>query len=327
MTLARSLARPPARSLSSYSSSHTTTTPLFLPSTRRRQDYAASKFKEVAEAYEVLIDKEKRAIYDMYGEEGLKAGVPDGKGGMKGGFSSATEPDEIFRRFFGTDNPFADFGFEGDLFFSGGGAAGAGLDKPFGEPGPQKQAAIERPLACSLEELASGCTKRLRITRKKLHPDGRSLQTEEKLLSVKVEPGWRAGTKVTFPSEGDVLPDTIPADVVFVVAEKPHAAFSRDGDNLVHVAEITLAEALADCTVRVPTLDGKTLSIPCPEVITPSSVKSVAGAGMPRTPGPGEPMGPLADRQRGDLLIKFQIAFPGHLSQDKQLELKRLLAK
>ena len=43
--------------------------------------YAEQKFKEVAEAYEVLTDSEKRAIYDQYGEEGLKAGVPDGKGG------------------------------------------------------------------------------------------------------------------------------------------------------------------------------------------------------------------------------------------------------
>ena len=120
----------------------------------------------------------------------------------------------------GTDNPFADFGFEGDLFFSDGQAAATGLDSAFGEPGPQKQSSVEKPLACTLEELYSGCTKRLRVTRKKLHPDGVSLQTEEKLLSVKVGAGWRAGTKVTFPSEGDVLPDSIPADIVLVLEER-----------------------------------------------------------------------------------------------------------
>jgi len=216
--------------------------------------YAEQKFKEVAEAYEVLTDSEKRAIYDQYGEEGLKAGVPDGKGGMKGGFTAPSDPEEIFRSFFGTDNPFADFGFAGDLFFSGGNAAAEGMDKNFGDPGPKKQAAIEQALPCSLEDLAGGCVKRLRVTRKKMHPDGHSIVAEEKMLSVNVQPGWRKGTRVTFPSEGDVMPDTIPADLVFSITEKPHAHFAREGDNLVFVAQISLSEALADCTVSVPTL-------------------------------------------------------------------------
>ena len=58
-----------------------------------------------------MSDREKRAIYDQYGEEGLRNGVPDGEGGVRGGFDASCDAGQIFESFFGTANPFADFGF------------------------------------------------------------------------------------------------------------------------------------------------------------------------------------------------------------------------
>jgi DnaJ-class molecular chaperone len=81
------------------------------------QEEAAEQFQLIAEAYDVLSDREKRAIYDQYGEDGLKNGIPDGNGGMKGGYSFNNNAKEIFERFFGTDNPFSEFGFGDSMPF------------------------------------------------------------------------------------------------------------------------------------------------------------------------------------------------------------------
>ena len=70
---------------------------------------ANNKFQEVSRAYEVLIDREKRAIYDQYGEDGLVNGIPGEDD--SGGFPATVNAHETFERFFGTANPFADFGF------------------------------------------------------------------------------------------------------------------------------------------------------------------------------------------------------------------------
>lgn len=63
-------------------------------------------FCKVSEAYEVLSDPVKRAFYDKYGEEKLKEGFFS-QGNLKGGYRFSGNPDEIFEKFFGTNNPFA----------------------------------------------------------------------------------------------------------------------------------------------------------------------------------------------------------------------------
>merc|ERR1711998_105775 len=68
-----------------------------------------AKFDGIAEAYEVLSNPARRAIFDQYGESGLKDGIPDGHGGIKGGkYRFNSNAIEIFTSFFGTSSPFAD---------------------------------------------------------------------------------------------------------------------------------------------------------------------------------------------------------------------------
>jgi len=88
----------------------------------------------------------------------------------------------------------------------------------------------------------------MKITRQVLNPDGRTTRSEEKLLTVDVKPGWKAGTKVTFTREGDQAPDTIPADVVFIIRDKPHPVFTRDGADIRYRAKISLRDV---CTIHV----------------------------------------------------------------------------
>ncbi len=109
----------------------------------------------------------------------------------------------------------------------------------------------------------------------------------------------------------------MPADLVFVLAEKPHSKLVREGSNLIFLKKLSLADALTDCSIEVPTLDGRCLSIPCPEVVAFGYEKVVGGEGMPLSKKPGT---------RGDLIIRFNIVFPEYLSEDKKVQLRKLLA-
>jgi hypothetical protein len=70
------------------------------------------------------------------------------------------------------------------------------------------------------------------------------LEDDTKTLVVNVKPGWKAGTKITFPSEGDEGPQGLPADLVFVVKEKAHPALTREGNHLVVAKKVSLCWCL-----------------------------------------------------------------------------------
>ncbi|KAF9591197.1 hypothetical protein IFM89_002852 [Coptis chinensis] len=82
---------------------------------------------------------------------------------------------------------------------------------------------------------------------------GDGLTTSNSIL----EPGWKKGTKITFPEKGNEKPNVIPADLVFIIDEKPHSVFTRDGNDLTVTQRISLAETLTGYTVHRTTLDGR----------------------------------------------------------------------
>ncbi|XP_023029212.2 dnaJ protein homolog 1 [Leptinotarsa decemlineata] len=290
---------------------------------------AEEKFKEVAEAYEVLSDKKKRDIFDEFGEEGLKGGIPGGTTG--GQFGNGTfsytfhgDPRATFAQFFGNVNPFQDlFGMD-DPFQNAGGA----VDDPFSHffhissnhrsPSNQRNSRqqdppIEHDLYIPLEDIMTGCTKLMKINRKVIR-NGVQVK-EDKMLEINVKPGWKAGTKVTFPKEGDQGPNKIPADVVFIIRDKPHKLFRREGSDIKYTAKISLREALCGCTVTVPLLEGGSISLDYSrEVVTPETAKRIPGRGLPL---PKEPS------QRGDLIVNFEIRFPDRIPE----KTKRMLAE
>lgn len=294
---------------------------------KNKTPQAEERFKEIAEAYEVLSDKKKRDIYDQYGEEGLKGGVPGGPGEQGGGnyyYQFHGDPRATFAQFFGSSDPFGIFfsssdpsrmfgdsqnifmsgGNEDDIYSQMGGGGGAFRSQSFNaQPNRKRQIQdppIEHDLYVSLEEIDKGCVKKMKISRMSMATG--QPRKEEKVLNITVKPGWKAGTKITFQKEGDQTPGKVPADIIFIIRDKPHQLFKREGSDIKYNARVSLKEALCGTVVKVPTLQGDRITLnSIGEVIKPNTVKRISGKGLPF---PKEPT------RRGDLLVAFDIKFP-----------------
>ena len=147
-------------------------------------------------------------------------------------------------------------------------------------------------------------------------------ETEEKVLEIEVHPGWKSGTKIRFPKAGNDQHGGDAQDLVFVIEEKPHPVFTREGNDLICQLKIPLVDALAGGSEKtvVQALDGRRIQIPLPSnaVIKPGQEVRIPGEGMPiRKDG--------AARQKGDIIVKFEVVFPDFLTPAQRVGVRKVL--
>ncbi len=275
----------------------------------------------------MLNDPGKRQLYDQLGHEGL-----DGRGSGDAGGSSFTKVDahELFAQFFRGFGKGGAFGASfrgGDPFGDFVGGRQAGQAGPFfTRTQAQVPRVVQVDLAVSLEELYSGTVKRMKVRRSVLQPSspqeekagegGLKRTTTSVVLEVNVRPGWRASTRITFKGAGDELRPGEFQDIMFVLVEKKHERFAREGANLVMRHVVPLVDALTGFELKVLMLDGSTLHERVESVVKPGSTIVLQGKGMPHARRPTD---------MGDLIILMDVVFPDALDDKQKKALRATL--
>ncbi|KAH9872790.1 hypothetical protein J1614_005184 [Plenodomus biglobosus] len=250
-----------------------------------------------------------------------------GGGGNGFNFSNA---DDIFSEFLrssgggmgmggGAEDDFGGFGMGGMHGSMPGGMGGMGGKRSRfsgGRRAPEPEVTVvEKPLAVSLEELYNGTTKKLKIKRKTYDQSTGKQSTQDRILEVPIKQGLKAGSKIKFSDVGDQVEGGT-QDLHFIVSEKPHAMFIREGDDVKHIIELDLKEALTGWRRTVQTIDGKQLNVGSGGPTGPTWTERYPNLGMPKSKKPSE---------RGDFIIGVKIKFPTSLTSAQREQLKKIL--
>jgi len=313
---------------------------------------AEEKFKEAAEAYEILGNPDKRARYDRFGHAGV--------GGASGNSYHHMSMDDIFSQF-------------GDIF---GGAFGGGFSG-FGGGGRRRRvnrgSNIRVRVKLSLEEIAHGTEKKIKVTKyvackacngsgaksgssystcptchgsghitrvtntflgqmqtsstcPTCGGEGQTIQTKcnecsgngivrgEEVITIKIPAGVEEGMQMSVSGKGNAgARNGIPGDLLVLIEEEENKNFERDGINLLHDTYISFSDAALGATIEVPTIDGKAKIKIAPG--TPGGkVLRLKGKGLPD----------LNSHHRGDLLINVNVWTPKELTKEERRILEKL---
>ena len=318
------------------------------PDVNRHDPQAEEKFKEAAEAYEILSDAERRATYDRYGHEGLRSG------GYSPNFEGFGSVGDIFEAFFGGGS------FGSSIF--GGTSSGPVQGDDVGltaqidlaaalhgeavevaydaivrcescrgngaEPGTpidtcptcggagQVRAVSRTPFGQVVRAApCSVCQGDGRVPREPCHAcHGRGRQVDQVKLSVDVPPGIADGQRIRVAGRGHAGErGGPPGDLYVQVRVREDKRFVRDGDDLVTVVDVSAPQAALGTRVRVPTLDGEE-ELEIPAGTQPHEMLVLKGRGMPS----------LRGRRTGNLRVVVNVVIPRHLNRRQRDLLEEL---
>jgi molecular chaperone DnaJ len=312
---------------------------------------AEEKFKEAAEAYEVLSNADKKARFDQYGHAGMS-----GAGGFGGGGGGGMNMDDIFSQF-------------GDIFGGGGGGGFGGGGR---RTRVNKGSNLRVRVKLNLQEVANGVTKKLKVNKyvgcddcnstgaddgkmdnchtcggrgqvtrvvntplgqmqtastcPSCNGQGQTIANKctscygdgivkgEEVIEVKIPAGVGNDMQLSVRGKGNAgAKSGVPGDLIVLVEEEEHEFLKRDGSNLHYELYVTFIDAALGTTVEVPTIEGK------------ARIKVEAGTQsgkLLRLRGKGLP--DLDYGQKGDILVHANVWIPKKLSKDEKKTLEQL---
>ena len=283
---------------------------------KNKEPGAEEKFKEISEAYQALTNPDPAPGQGVPGFSSFSFQTGSG--------ASFKDPFDLFKEMFNGHS-----GFQGmetasipgmSMFFSSSNQDDTGSNFPsflnMCNSKREKDPDIIHEVGVTLDQVYRGATKKLKIGRNVLAPSGQSHYTEE-VVEINIKPGWKEGTKITLKEKGEQRPGRIPADIVFVIKDKPHEVFTRDGSDIRYKQKLSLKEALLPpVRLSIPTLDNKQMSVTLQNIVTPNSRHTLTGQGLPLVKEP---------YKRGDLIIDFDVKFPQKLPQSSTHLIERAL--
>lgn len=322
----------------------------FHPDKNPNDPHAEEKFKELGEAYDVLMDADKRSAYDRHGHAAF----------AQGGAAAGHDPFDIFREVFGAQGGGAGGGIF-EQFFGGGG--GQQRDRE----GRQRGSDLRYDLQIRLEEAALGCEKEIEVTKldacgrckgsgaetgsraascptcggrgqvissrgffqvsqacprcrgagqivdkpcKECEGEGRTESTSR--IKLKIPAGIEDGSRLRSSRNGEAgIRGGTPGDLYVVVHVKEHEIFEREEDNLFCEVPVTFAMATLGGEIRVPTLEGQA-SLKIPAGTQSSTVFKLRAKGMPT----------LNSTTRGDLMVRVLVEVPTKLDAGQRRKLE-----
>ena len=307
---------------------------------------AEENFKELGEAYEVLCDEQKRALYDQYGHAAFDRRSGGGFG--RGGFH---DPFEVFREVFGGASIFE------DLF-------GGGRRDP---TQPERGDDLRYDMEITFEEAAHGCEKEITVTKPEkcdvCHGTGAEAGSQQRTcptcggrgqvissrgifsiaqtcphcqgagrvidkpcktckgagrrertskIKLRIPAGVDTGSRLRSAGNGEAGFRGGPSGDLYVVLHvKAHEMFQRDGDDLLCEVPVSFVQAVLGAEIEVPTLEGKA-SLKIPAGTQPGTMFRLKGKGVKNIQGYGH----------GDLHVRINVEVPTHLSAAQKAKLQ-----
>ena len=317
---------------------------------------AEEKFKEAAEAYDVLHDPQKRQQYDQFGFNG-----PGGMGGF-GGFGGGFSMDDIFSMF-------------GDVFGGRGGFGGFGGFGGGHQASQHRGSDLRLMVRMSLQEVATGVTKKFkvrkditcnhchgtgsedgqtdscptchgsgvvtrttqslfgmmqtqsvcptcqgegRIIKNKCHECGGSgVVKGEEVVEIKIPAGVADGMVVNVPGKGNAaVHNGVNGNIQVFIEEEPNDTFSRDGNNVLYNLLLDFPTAALGGDVEIPTIEGKKVKIGIEPGTQPGKTLRLRGKGLPSVQGYGN--------TTGDLVDNVSVYVPKTLSHEERKMMEQL---